>query len=628
MRYCVIMHAAQPHPTAHDALLGQHLQAYFSSLDPEAMALLRQRLRWVEIRGGETLLQQGEPGDAMYMVVSGRLRAYVVGDDGSQRKVAEIARGKIVGELSLYTDEPRAATVVAVRDSVLVRLDRADFEDLLTRSAQVSVAMTRQIIQQLKAGHSDGRPGLNKDKLVTMGLVPITNGIAMSEFADRLAASLAKLGRVCTIHREDIDQQLQQVGLATSDQPDSETQRHIAMLLDGIEARHDYVLLVADAQPSPWTQLCCRQCDELLLLADATQPAALHDTETNFLSGRPALTEVTEILVLLHPAAQESPRGTAQWLARRPLAGHVHIRPALERDMARLARLQSRTAVGLVLAGGGARGLAHLGVWRALLEQKVEVDWVGGTSMGAVMACYVASDQALDKVMANAREAFSVNPTGDYNVFPVISLIKGRRLQRVLAKAVQSLVGFDADIEDLWKNYYCIATNFSRACEERLEHGNLTHALLASISIPGALPPVIHGKELLCDGGSFNNFPVDVMRDMRGIGQVVGVDLNFRTAVEVGHTDMPGTWALLRDRLRPLTQRRYRLPSLPSSLMTVTILYSMSRQRSAQKLCDLYFNPPLARVGMLQWRRLETIVQRGYDYAREVLAERTPKSDP
>ncbi|MES2581412.1 MAG: patatin-like phospholipase family protein [Pseudomonadota bacterium] len=614
------MHSAQSHHTSHDALLEQHLQAYFGALDAQALALLRQRLQWMEIHGGETLLTQGDSGDAMYLVVSGRLRAFVMAEDGSPYKVAEIPRGKIVGEMSLYTDEPRAATVVAVRDSVLVRLDRADFEDLLARSAQVSVAMTRQIIQQLKNGHGESRPGLNKDKLVTMGLVPITDGLPLAEFAKRLAAPLAALGRVCIIHREEIDLQLLQAGLATTDQPDNETQRHVAMLLDGIEARHDYVLLLADDQPSPWTQLCCRHCDELLLLADATQPVAMHATETRFLTGRPALTEVTEILVLLHPSEQQSPRGTAQWLARRPLAGHVHIRPALDRDMARLARLQSRTAVGLVLAGGGARGLAHLGVLQALREHGTEVDWVGGTSMGAVMACYVASDQPLDQVMANARQAFAINPTGDYNFLPLISLIKGLRLRRVLARAVQNLLGFDADIEDLWKNYYCIATNFSRASEQRMEHGNLTHALLASISIPGALPPVIHGTELLCDGGSFNNFPVDVMRDMRGIDKVLGVDLNIRSAVQVDHDDMPGTWALLRDRLRPAAQRRYRLPSLPAYLMTVTILYSMSRQRSAQKLCDLYFNPPLAGVGMLQWNRFETIVQRGYDHAREVLA--------
>lgn len=217
----------------------------------------------------------------------------------------------------------------------------------------------------------------------------------------------------------------------------------MALLLDEIEATHDAVLLLADAGPTAWTQRCCRHCDELLLLANAAQPVALHAVEQQFLMHRPPRTEVSELLVLLHPAERRSPQGTAAWLERRPLAGHVHLRPALARDMARMARLLTRTAVGLVLAGGGARGFAHLGVYRVLREQGVEIDWVGGTSIGAVMAAYVASDQSLDTVMANARSAFAVNPTGDMNLFPLLSLFKGVRLRGVLRSAVQSLVGFD-----------------------------------------------------------------------------------------------------------------------------------------------------------------------------------------
>lgn len=598
-----------------DALLVRHLHAFFGTLEPQAMELLRHSLQWVEISGGDTLLTQGDAGDAMYLVVSGRLRAFVQAEGAAQQRVGDIVRGQVVGEMSLYTGEPRAATVVAVRDAVLARLDRPAFQRLLACSSQVSLAFTTQIIQQLK----DRKRAAPADKLVTMGLLPITTGIDLPDFAARLAAQLSTLGRVGVVSRHDIDQRLAQLGLGPSDNTDKETQRRIAMLLDQIEAEHDFMLLLADATPTPWTQRCCRHCDELLLLADATQPPVLHPSEVQFLRNRPPLTVIADILVLLHPADRPSPRGTAAWLARRPVAGHIHIRPGLDRDMARLARIQSRTAVGLVLAGGGARGLAHLGVLRALQERGIEVDWVGGTSIGAVMATYAASDQPLDKVMANARRAFATNPTGDFNLFPVLSLIKGLRLKRILRTAVEELVGFDADIEDLWKNFFCVATNFSTASEQRLQHGNLAHALLASTSIPGALPPVAHGGDLLCDGGSFNNFPVDVMRSMRGVGRVIGVDLNIRTPVRVDHEDMPGSLALLRDRLRPLAQRRYHLPSMPSYLMTVTILYSMSRQRSAQQQCDMYFNPPLHRVGMLQWRRLENIVQRGYAHAVQVL---------
>ena len=75
---------------------------------------------------------------------------------------------------------------------------------------------------------------------------------------------------------------------------------------------------------------------ELLLLADATQPPALHPSETRFLLNRRGRAEAAEWLLLLHPADTRCPRGTREWLARRPVAGHLHVRPALERDMARL----------------------------------------------------------------------------------------------------------------------------------------------------------------------------------------------------------------------------------------------------------------------------------------------------
>jgi len=329
--------------------------------------------------------------------------------------------------------------------------------------------------------------------------------------------------------------------------------------------------------------------------------------------------------VLLHPADLRCPSGTRAWLARRPVSDHLHIRPELERDMARLARVQSRTAVGLVLAGGGARGIAHLGVMRALQQRGIEIDYVGGTSIGAVMAVLAASDRQVEEVLPMARRAFKVNPTGDFNLLPLISLIAGKRLFKVIDTATRELLGRDADVEDLWKNYYCITSNYSQAREQVLTRGNLVKAVMASIAIPGALPPVLLGGDLLCDGGTFNNFPVDVMRGLRGVGRVIGVDLSFRKPRRIEHDTVPGTWALLRDKLRPRSRQRYRFPSLVSYLMNVTILYSTSRQRESQKLTDLYFNPPLERVGMLQWEKFDSIVEQGHAHGLQVLDALAPE---
>ena len=598
-----------------DELLVRHLRTHLGDIDPTALALLRRHLQWVEIAAGETLMHQGDPGDSMYLSISGRLRAYMRDEDGRELFIREMARGQIIGEMSLYTDAPRSATVVAIRDSVLVRLAKSEFTELLASSVQVSIALTRKMIYRLQTAQTHSELA----KPVAIGLLPITTGVAALDIAQRLAAALARIGRVCVIDAAVIDRNLQQPGIAQSKLGDLGVDRGIALHLDEIEAANDYVLLVADDGPTAWTRRCSRRSDELLLLADATQPPALHATETEVLIQRPGRTEAAEVLVLLHPAEQRCPQGTKDWLNRRPVADHIHIRPALDRDMARLARVQSRTAVGLVLAGGGARGCAHLGLWRALQEQGIEIDYVGGTSIGSVMATLIGADQPWDDVMAIARRAFIVNPTGDFNLLPLLSLITGRRLKRIVGTALRELVGFDADAEDLWKNWYCVASNYSQASEHIITRGPLLRAMLASIAIPGALPPVLYQGDLLCDGGTFNNFPVDVMRAKRGIGKVIGVDLSFRSRRRIDHDEVPGSWALLRDRLRPKAQRRYRFPSLMSYLMNVTTLYSTSRQREGQKLTDLYFNPPLERVGMLQWEKFDSIVDQGHVHGREVL---------
>jgi NTE family protein len=379
------------------------------------------------------------------------------------------------------------------------------------------------------------------------------------------------------------------------------------------------VLLVADAQPSEWTQMCARHADEILLLANATAPPLLHPTEQRFLADRPPRSEAAEILVLLHSANTLNPSGTQCWLSRRPVSFHLHIRPERAADMARWARIQSRTAVGLVFAGGGARGFAHLGVYRALCEQGIEVDYVGGTSIGAAMAGLVASDQPYEAINTIAREAFARNPTGDFTFFPLISLFKGQRLREVVEEAVSRAMGRGANIEDLWKNYFCVATNFSKASELLMQRGSVVKAMLASVAIPGALPPVVMEGDLLCDGGTFNNFPVDVMRLQRGVGTVIGVDLSNRITRRIEFAEMPSTWALLRDRLRARKNRRYKLPSLPNLLINTTILYSMSRQKQARALTDIYFNPPLDRVGMLDWSKYELVVEQGYAHALEAL---------
>src|SRR5512134_2801704 len=231
-----------------DALLADQLNSLFPDVGTEAIVYLRQHLQWVEIAAGETLMEQGALGDSAYLTISGRLRVYVAGDDGPARMVRELSRGEVIGEMSLYTGEPRSATVVAVRDSVLVKLAKQHFEALLLNYPQVSITFTRQMIRRLQTEH-ELRPFATP---VSVGLLPISEGVNLQRFGQRLATQLSYFGRVSGVDADAMDRALAEPGITERD--NAEADHRISLALDGLEAEHDFVLLLADAGPGPWTQ--------------------------------------------------------------------------------------------------------------------------------------------------------------------------------------------------------------------------------------------------------------------------------------------------------------------------------------------------------------------------------------
>ena len=611
------MNSNQDRLEAHSGMLVSGLARIFGDFNQEMLQRVLPRVEWLELGGGQLLFQQHERDESLFFVVSGRLRAVSVDEEGRRKVVGEIARGETVGEMAFFTGEPRTASVVAVRDSVLARFSKEVFTELLLAYPLVSLNMTRLVIERLKRT-TQGRQAPTQP--VTIGVVAITAGVDREEFAETLVARLATFGKAVLLSSQTIDQRLGEPGAAQAPLRETERARRVTLALEQIETEHQFVVFLADPMPSEWTRRCTRQCDELLLLADADQDAAQHPIELEYLgAGQAERDVVRRRLVLLHPADRVSPSGTRRWLQGRNLgAGHVHMRRGQARDWRRLARLVSGHAIGLVLSGGGARGFAHLGVMCALEEAGVCIDLAAGTSMGAVIAAYAAMDLPMAQVIDSARRAFKSNPTGDFNLVPLISLMRGKRLKQVIDQTIVQSCGQHIDIEDLWKGYFCISSNYSAAREEVLTHGHLAKSIRASVSIPGALPPVMLDGELHIDGGSFNNFPTDVM-DRMGAAQIIGVNLLREREQKYDLEEVPGWFDLLRDKLRG-PQRRYRLPSLTTLLLNTSLMYSHARQQQAQADVDLYFAPAVERYGMLEWSQFDRIVELGYRHGQEQLS--------
>jgi predicted acylesterase/phospholipase RssA len=311
-------------------------------------------------------------------------------------------------------------------------------------------------------------------------------------------------------------------------------------------------------------------------------------------------------LVLVHRATG-APKGTREWLAARMVNQHHHVRLDDSDSMARLARFLTNNAVALVLAGGGARGFAHLGVIRALRETGVPVDAVGGSSFGALAATGLARGLRDEEILAELHFAFThEDPLNDYTV-PIVSLISGQRLDRILRKYLPM------DIEDLWLPFFAVSSDLSANQMRVHDRGPLWRAIRASASLPGILPPALENGHLLIDGAVVNNLPVDVMRE-RVRGRVIAVNLAVEQEYVLQQEEVPHGLDYIKSRLMPWCAP-LDAPTISRVIMKATTLASRKEVGNARKLADLYLNPPVDAYDFLDWDCLREIVDVGYSYA-------------
>jgi NTE family protein len=617
-------------------LLTEGLRGIFGEMDAEALGVLMPMLEWVEVAGGETVMRQGDTDRDLYVVICGRLRAY--GGSGPQRRhprpdpgegpqrrvLSEITRGETIGEMSFFTGAPRAATVVALRDSVLARITRPNLEKLLATHPQAMLGMARLVIERLSRTSQSRR---EKRRLTNLCLLPITPGIDVPALGARLVAQLPAGGEPLLLTAAMLEAHLGISGIANAGKSQGDRYRQVTKALDELESRHAHVLYVPDADlATEWSQRCLRMADRILLLADSAAAPEPGAAEARYLHGEDRISDAEQFLVLLHAESTVLPVRTTDWLQKRPagsIAEHMHVRRDRTGDIARLARTQSAGATGLVLCGGGARCFAHLGVYKALQEQGIAIDSVGGSGMGAAMGALIALDVPADELIAYAREAFTANPTGDVSLMPLTSLVKGRQLKALVEDAIEQLGGADAHIEDTWKPFFCIASNYSRAFEAVLKRGNLARSIRASCAVPGLLPPVPIAGDLMVDGGVFNNYPTDVMA-RTGAARIIGVNISREAYQDVAYDEIPGSWTLAWDKVTG-SRRKYRVPSLMSTLMNANTLYSASRERFSESMTDLEFKLNLPSVGILDWQAFDHAVDVGYRNAAKVLAAMPPE---
>jgi NTE family protein len=555
----------------------QHLDV-FTDVPEAELAILLTGMTWLELRSGEVLDADGAglDDDHVFIVRYGSLGSTLLGMHRASVDMVPIGPGELLGEISVIAQTARPTTVVALRHSGLLRVEGRAFRAFIEASHCGSMQVTRYLAQRLM---QNLKPRVQAVRPSSIALVAVAEGIDLIGIGRALVAD-AGAHRLAAELLSNID-----LGLTAAE-------------ISASQMLNDLTIMVTCGDDPQWNELCIANADRLLYV-DRVGHAPLPEPALDRILGGRSRMQID--VATLCPDTGTPPPTPKRWTGRRDISMHLHVRQGRADDLAFLGRVVGSRAVGMVLAGGGARGFAHLGVIRALREAGIPIDLFGGTSMGAIIAAGAAFEWSDEELMERMRQVFVIsNPVNDYTV-PIISLTRGNKV----ATRLRHHFG-DLAIENAWRPFFAVSTNLS-TCQPHIHNsGPVWRALRATSALPGILPPMVENGDVLVDGAIMNNFPVDVMRNLRR-GPVVGVDMqpDARFASEVGEFEMMSTLRLIRGR----SAHPVNVFSVISRTATAS---SLTHGQYCRSLADLVIDPEVRHVGLLHWRNLVQTAEGAY----------------
>lgn len=586
------------------------LRGLLGDLDTASLHLLQEQMEWLHFSNGDVVFRQGDAADGLYVVINGRLRVTAVTGTEGEAYIGEIEPGQTVGEFALLSDEPRAATVYAVRDTNAVRIAPALFQQMVREYPEFVSRIMRIIVERRQRALQWEKP--KAPASLSLTLLAAGTGVDTGQFAGELAGALSTHGTTLALNSEQFETILEQPGASQIGAGDASAPA-VASRLDQLEAEYKYLLFVADPGLTAWTKRCIGRADRIVVIAEPQADPAPGEVEQ--MLARMEIPLRTE-LVLWHPRDTEQPQDTMDWLEARQVHTHYHVRKGDAAHLERMARRLSGKAIAIVLSGGSARGFAHMGVHRALEELSIPLDYVGAVSMGAVMgACFVT-------IGSNARMMDLCQQFADPDVLfdrtlPFTSIMASKKV----TKLTKALFG-DRRVEDQWVPFFCVATNLTTAEPVVNQRGPMWRAVRSSLAIPGVFTPVIEDGETLVDGSVMNYFPARLMAQLCESERIIGVNvapLKDDKRYYDFDTDISG-WRILLSRLNPFS-KRLRTPSLVGTIMRSMEINSLRRARENESYADVMIYPEAKAFGQQEYHKYEAIAEIGYRAALEPLRE-------
>ena len=595
-------------------LAGAYLNL-FGEITRATMDTLLEKSSIKHFQSGELVFEEGDAPDGLYVVISGKIVIETKNAQGELVHMGEVKAPETVGELALLGDTVRSGSVIAARESTVALLGRDDFNELIATKAPMLMRLISMVVR---------RHGANARRESTIAaasnfvVIPLDSRLPIRRFMLQLKNAMRELGSVFTLNSHSFDTLYGRTGASTTEF-ESAFNSVIAEWLDDKENRFDSLVYVGDRQWNTWTRRCVNRADRILLVASARSDnsAELREIEhqlNSLFDGARVRPNVD--LVLLHPSDTLAPIHTARWLEPRELDAYYHVRMNDKLHFLRLARRLRNVGKGLVLSGGGARGYAHLGVQQVIEEEGIPIDYIAGSSMGALLGASMAMGHTCEDIKKMSAIFACKQALFDYTL-PLVSLMKSTKLSRFCRTAYG-----DQRIEDLWIPFFCVSSNLADGREVIHDRGPLWKIVRTTISLPGIFSPVPTANgDLLIDGAVLNTFPVELMKQrMGGKGFIIGVNVS-QIEEQFNYYDFGTTlsgWRVLLSRINPF-EPTINIPRIAETLLRSTDIKSIEGLNEARRSLDILIEPNVRSIALMDFKHYELISQIGYREAKCVL---------
>jgi len=543
----------------------------FSDVNESQLEFIAGRCRLAEYEKEEVIYRQGDPPDALYGLVSGRVRVFVQGPQNTEETLEVLHRGDYFGTISLLTNEPHSVTAQAINDSILIRVKRADFEAILREVPSIAIHLSTTLSRRLRQRE------LPAKKVFESTLISIYSPVkdaGRTMYAINLASSLKKETgkRVILLDISPTGEEIcRALGVTQCPVPlrlkgmsfdhsraTAAILQHPASGIHILNIAHDPKVVSDVTQVTPLLSYLSNlyhfvitdlphemdrttfkalvQADVIHLVSDdalehleaaarvvreleKTIQQAVNRVRVviNEISGGVSIEERVEIL-------GRRVYATLPVVTNPPAPGHpvVLTHPDWEyaRAIRRIAREIGEVLVGLVLGSGAAMGLSHIGVLKVLEEEQIPIDIIAGSSIGALIGAFWSSglsSKDLEVIASEFRSKRSLFKLIDLTI-PKSGIFTGRRISKLLHRHLG-----DLSFRELKVPLKVTACDYSRRELIVLEEGRLVDAVRASVSIPAIFEPIKVAGRWLIDGGVLDPVPVDVLHSV-GVHKIIAVN--------------------------------------------------------------------------------------------------------